>query len=42
MRKLVGFLMALGLAVAFGACDGGDDVEPEEAPVVPPAESPAQ
>jgi len=41
MKKLIGLLMALGLVAVLGACET-NDVETEEAPVVPPAEAPAQ
>jgi len=40
MQKLIGLLMAFGLVAVLGACGTNEPVE-EEAPVVPPAESPA-
>ncbi|WP_277874394.1 MULTISPECIES: hypothetical protein [unclassified Leptolyngbya] len=39
MKKLIGLLMAVGLVAILGACEA-NDVDPDESPVVPPAESP--
>jgi ABC-type glycerol-3-phosphate transport system substrate-binding protein len=41
MKKTIGLLLALGLVTLLGACAGGGEAPPADAPAESPAASPS-